>query len=166
MFHYLPLGERRQDVCVHVGLVDDGLSPDGTLLRGAAPTGTRAHRLQTWTLETEAGAATDALTHRGVALLRLQVLSVHLVEFVKDGRHHGEPPSVPRLQNWKQARFSSGVSHDHELTSRRHGRTLSTDRQDDHLAVSAPQQEVHQFALVLQQVDGRRQLHVQIPQEA
>lgn len=42
--------------------------------------------------------------------------------------------------------------------------TLWAHGQDDHLAVSSAQEEVDQLALVLQEVDGRRQLHLQIPQ--
>lgn len=66
---YLPLCERGQNMCVHVRLVDDRLSPDRTLGRRAASAGTRP---------------------RGgsVALLRLQVAFVHLVKLVEDGGHH------------------------------------------------------------------------------
>lgn len=39
------------------------------------------------------------LTHHCVALLGLQVIFVHLVEFVKDSRHNRKTSLLPALQN-------------------------------------------------------------------
>lgn len=41
-------------------------------------------------------------THHSVGLLRLQVFFIHLVEFVKDGRHNRKTALLPPLQNWEQ----------------------------------------------------------------
>lgn len=54
-------------------------------------------------LEAGAQAHLWAVAHRGVALLRLQVLFVHLVELVEDARHHRKTALGSALQNWKQA---------------------------------------------------------------
>lgn len=106
---YLPLRERGQDVRVHVRLVDDGLSSDRTLLGGASSARSGLHRLQTGKkkkktlLEIRSGDFREQeapwVPHLSVALLRLQVIFVHLVEFVKHGRHNRKTSLLADLQN-------------------------------------------------------------------
>lgn len=88
---YLPLGERRQDVRVHVRLVDDRLASDWSLVSDSASRRPRLHGLRTHTHDIRLlPFGCPSLTHRTVALLRLQEVLVHLIEFVEDARHHGK----------------------------------------------------------------------------
>lgn len=94
---------------VHVRLVDDGLSSDRTLLGGASSARSGLHRLQTGKkkkktlLEIRSGDFREQeapwVPHLSVALLRLQVIFVHLVEFVKHGRHNRKTSLLADLQN-------------------------------------------------------------------
>lgn len=106
--------------------------------------------------------AGDSRAHRRVALLRLQVLLVHLVELVEDSRHHWQAALLLPVQNWNRNSREFPAWQVETLTTGT--RTLRAHGQDHHLAVPPPQQEVHQLALVLQQVDSRRQPHLQVPQ--
>lgn len=91
---------------VHVRLVDDGLSSDRTLLGGASSARSGLHRLQTGKktlLEIRSGDFREQeapwVPHLRVALLRLQVIFVHLVEFVEHGRHNRKTSLLADLQD-------------------------------------------------------------------
>lgn len=69
---YLSLCERRQDVCVHVWLVDDRLSSDRTFLSCAASTRTRLHRLQMQNVSTQSSQVYQHHTYKYVSRSEFQ----------------------------------------------------------------------------------------------
>lgn len=133
VFVYLPLCERRQDVCVHVWLVDDRLSSDRTLLSRAASTRTGLHRLRTTNTNITQRTWNPAVnmkpdwwnqkrcwadvTHHSVALLGLQVFFIHLVEFVEHSGHNRKTPLLSSLQDWGRDGQLSFTSHSQVLMS-------------------------------------------------
>ncbi len=114
MLVYL-LREVRQHVCVHVRLIYHRLSPDRPFRSSAGATGPWFHSLRerktsqniittisinTTFIYKKYSRTNKSVTNHSIRLLCIQVLFVHLVEFIKHCGHHRQVPFISSCKHW------------------------------------------------------------------